>query len=127
MNLVKYVGVGGAATVVDFLVFAIFANWLAYNYLVVGATGFLLATGFNYVLCVRFIYQSGMRFSARGELIGVYVVSGIGLVLHVGILFVAREQFGLHLMLCKVVATGLVFFWNFGARNFYLFARPRLN
>ena len=27
-------------------------------------------------------------------------------------------------MLCKLLAIGLVFFWNFGMRNFYLFASP---
>jgi putative flippase GtrA len=124
VNLVKYVAVGGAATVVDFAIFGLFANWLEFNYLLVGSLGFVFATGFNYLLCVKYVYQSGQRFSARGELLGVYLVSGVGLTLHVTILYTAHEFFDMHLMLSKVVATGMVFFWNFGIRNFYLFASP---
>jgi putative flippase GtrA len=123
-NLFKYALVGGCATVVDLAVFAVFAVQLHFNYLVVGGAGFLLGTAINYFLCVRYIYTSGQRFSARGEIIGVYVVGGVGLLLHEIILYVAHEHYTLPLMLCKVLAIGLVFFWNFGLRNFYLFASP---
>ena len=34
----------------------------------------------------------------------------------------AFEYLELPLMVCKVFATGLVLFWNFGIRNFYVFA-----
>jgi putative flippase GtrA len=123
-NLAKYVLVGGCATVADLGVFAVFAVYLPFNYLLVGGAGFLLGTAINYFLCVRYIYVSGQRFSARGEIIGVYLVGGVGLVLHEIILYLAHEHYALPLMVCKVLAIGLVFFWNFGLRNFYLFASP---
>ncbi len=125
LNLVKYFFVGGTAAVVDWAIFWVCAVQLNWNYLVVGGGGFVLAAGVNYVLCIRFVYESGQRFSQRGELFGVYLVSGIGLLIHEIILHLAVQNLDLHLMLCKIFATGMVFFWNFGMRNFYLFARPQ--
>jgi putative flippase GtrA len=124
LNLVKYAIVGGCATVIDLGIFAVFAVWLPFNYLVVGGVGFLLGTAINYVLCVRYVYVSGQRFTARVEVVGVYLVGGVGLILHEVILYLAYERYALPLMLCKVLAIGLVFFWNFSLRNFYLFASP---
>ncbi len=120
----KYIFVGGTAALVDWVVFWIFAVQMEYDYLLVGGLGFILAAGVNYVLCVRFVYESGQRFSQRGEVIGVYLVSGIGLVLHGIVLAMAAQWLDLHLMLSKILATGSIFFWNFGMRNFYLFASP---
>ena len=124
-NLLKYFFVGGAAACIDLVVFAAFAVWLELNYLVIGAVGFIIATWVNYVLCIRFVYTSGKRFSARGEVVGVYLVSSGGLILHELLLYFGHENFGLHIFIAKVLALGLVFFWNFSIRNFYIFARPR--
>ena len=82
LNLIKYVLVGGIATLVDLCIFAVFALWLPFNYLLVGGIGFAAGTAINYALCVRYIYVSGQRFSTRGEVLGVYLVGGLGLTLH---------------------------------------------
>ena len=124
LNLVRYIVVGSIATAFDLGIFVLFAIWLPFNYLLVGGIGFVVGTAVNYVLCVRYIYVSGQRFTARGEVIGVYLVGGAGLTLHEIILYLAYERYALPLLLCKVLAIGLVFFWNFGLRNFYLFASP---
>ncbi|MCZ6830721.1 MAG: GtrA family protein, partial [Gammaproteobacteria bacterium] len=53
INFLKYFMVGGVATLFDLGIFTLFAVWLLFNYLVVGAVGFLVGTAINYVLCVR--------------------------------------------------------------------------
>lgn len=126
-NLAKYICVGGTAAVADLGIFYLFAVVLEFNYLVVAAAGFLLAAGINYLLCVRFIYSSGARFSVQGEVAAIYLISAMGLGVHQLVLFAAYESLALPLMVSKILATGLVFFWNFSLRNFYLFAVPRLN
>jgi putative flippase GtrA len=123
-NMVKYFFVGGASAVVDLSLFLVFAVWMELNFLVIGGLGFLVATWVNYLLCIRFVYASGQRFSMRGEVLGVYLASSGGFILHELILYFAHESFGLHIFVAKVVAIGLVFFWNFSVRNFYIFAGP---
>ena len=65
-----------------------------------------------------------MRFSPSHELALIYVVSGIGLAFHLVILYAAVDVLRIELMLSKLIATGAVFFWNFLARNYFVF-RPR--
>ncbi|MEP5764425.1 MAG: GtrA family protein [Halieaceae bacterium] len=124
-RLIRYFFAGGCAAVVDLSIFAVFTLWLGYNYLVVAGVGFIFATALNYWLCVRYIFESGARFGRHGEIVGVFVVSGIGLLLHELILFALVSEFAVHLLLGKILAIGMVFLWNFSARNFYIFAGPR--
>jgi len=121
----KYFFVGGFAAAVDLVIFSVFAIWLSGNYLVVGALGVIITTAVNYALCVKFVFDSGSRFSMHGELTRVYIVSLMGLVFHEIVLYYCYETFGLPLLVCKIVATGSVFFWNFGARNFYVFSTSK--
>jgi putative flippase GtrA len=120
----RYFLVGGVATMIDWTIFAIFAVWQSFDYLLVGGVGFLFAAGVNYLLSIKYVFHSGARFTSGKELMVVYMVSAVGLVLHEIILLAAHEYLALQLMLCKVLATALVLFWNFGVRNFYVFAHP---
>jgi putative flippase GtrA len=121
LKIVKYFFVGGVAAVVDIGLFFVFAKLLSYNYLAVGCVGFLLATAVNYFLSVRFVFQSGVRFTKKTELMFVYFVSLIGLGLNQAILFALVDQVGAELMFSKLAATAGVFIWNFSARNFIVF------
>lgn len=123
-NLMRYLAVGGTAAVVDLSIFWVFAIYHGVDYLLVAGLGFLLATAVNYHLCVRFIYISGQRFSRSTELFSVYFVSGIGLALHEVAIYLIHEHLAVPLLESKVLAIGLVFVWNFGIRNFYVFAAP---
>lgn len=120
----KYFVVGGISAGVDIGFFFVFAKLLGFNYLAVSTIGFLIAVPVNYLLSVRFVFTSGARFKPLHELALVYLVSSIGLGLHLIVLYAAVDVLGLELMLSKLIATGSVFAWNFTARNYFVF-RPR--
>lgn len=124
-RLIRYFIAGGLAAVVDLSIFAVFTMWMGYNYLLVAGVGFVFATAVNYWLCVRFIFESGVRFGPQAEITGVFMVSGVGLLMHETFLYMFVEHLAVPQFLAKVAAIGMVFFWNFSARNFYVFARPR--
>jgi putative flippase GtrA len=121
MKIVKYFIVGGVAAGVDIGLFTLCANYLGYPYLIVGFCTFILATLTNYLLSVRYVFQSGVRFEKRHEVILVYVVSAVGLVINLAVLYVCVEMLALALFFSKIIATGVVFFWNFIARNNFIF------
>ena len=75
MKIFRYAGVGATAAVVDFLIFAIFAKLLNFNYLAVGAVGFIIATTINYFLSVRFVFESGVRFGFKKEILLDYKIA----------------------------------------------------
>ena len=121
MRIARYFLVGGTAAAVDIGIFAIFAKTLGYNYLVVGAVGFMLGVMVNYLLSVRHVFESGARFKKHEEIGWVYLISGVGLLVNQLVLYVGIDQLGMEMMLTKLFATGSVFFWNYGARAHFVF------
>jgi putative flippase GtrA len=124
----RYFLVGGVAATVDIGWFFLFAKLAGFNYLAVAPLGFVLATWVNYQLSVRYVFRSGIRFSRGREIVLVYVVSAVGLLINQAVLYGLVDQLAAELMLAKFTATATVFFWNYFARNNYLFAqRARAN
>ena len=124
MKIFRYFVVGGVAACVDIGFFFLFAKLAGFNYLIVAPLGFILATGVNYLLSVRHVFRSGVRFTRGREIFLVYVISAVGLLVNQAVLYGLVDLARMELMLSKLIATGTVFFWNYCARNYYLFASP---
>ena len=121
MRIVRYFFVGGVAASVDIGLFAVFAKGLGFNYLVVGVFTFVAATAVNYALSVRHVFDSGARFARHHEIALVFAMSAVGLLINQAALFIGVGIAGLELVLTKVLATGVVFFWNYWARAHFVF------
>lgn len=120
-KIIRYFFVGGMAAVVDITLFAIFAKFLSYNYLVVAFFSFIIATLINYLISIRIVFVSGTRHGKKKEVSLVYLVSGVGLLLNLLILYILISLLGVEKISSKVIATGLVFFWNYYARKYFIF------
>lgn len=59
------------------------------------------------------------------EIAGVYLAAAVGLLLNMGIMFVLVDALGWNEMLSKVIATGLVFVWNFLIRRLAIYRKAR--
>jgi putative flippase GtrA len=121
----RYFLVGGSAAVVDIGLFLLLAQQMGFPYLRVAAGSFVAATLVNYVLSVRFVFVSGLRYRAHWEVALVFLVSGVGLAINQAVLWGCVERLGLNLLLSKLAATGIVFFWNYFARRRFVFAKTR--
>lgn len=121
MRIVKYFFVGGAAATVDIGLFSIFAGYLGWPWVPVSIATFILATLTNYFLSIQFVFESGARHKKHVEVFGVFIVSGLALLVNQIILYLAIEIFGWHLIFSKIVATGAVFFWNYYGRSKFVF------
>lgn len=121
MKIVRYFFAGGAAALVDWSVFWILVRGLDVQYLVAAVISFIIATLVNYLLSVRFVFQSGVRYSRRHETALVYLVSAIGLGTNVLVLQVLVSSFAVPLLPAKIAATGVVFLWNYFARAAFIF------
>jgi len=121
MRIVKYFFVGGTAAVVDIGLFSIFASYLGWPWIPVSIATFTLATLTNYFLSIQFVFESGSRHKKHIEVIGVFIVSILALLVNQLVLYVSIEMLGLHLILSKIIATGVVFFWNYYGRSKFVF------
>jgi putative flippase GtrA len=118
----RYFLVGGASALVDWLFFSVFLYLAGFHYLLAGTGSFVFATAMNYVLSVRYVFDNG-RYSRRKEVALVYLVSGISILINLGVLSGLIEFMAMHPLLAKVFGTASAFGWNFGARYFWIFKR----
>ena len=96
------------AATTDFLIFAIFAKLLNFNYLVIGTIGFVIATAVNYFLSIRFVFESGVRFGFQKEISLVFLISLIALGVNQMMLYIGIGILGWEMLLTKIFATGAV-------------------
>ena len=122
MKLIRYFFVGGTAALVDFGVFVGLVKLAGLGWFWSALISFVLATAVNYVLSVRHVFESGVRFSRHHEVLLVFLVSGIGLAINQAVLFLLIDQNGLNVLIAKILATGVVFVWNFLARSRFVFS-----
>lgn len=116
----RYLFVGGGSALADWVLFALFLYGFGLHYIISGAISFILATGLNYHLSVKFVFGAGSR-GARQAMMLVYLVSGVGIAMNLGVLTVGIDYLALHPLLSKFIATGVAVFWNFTVRYFYIF------
>ena len=118
----KYVVVGGLSALVDWGFFALFLYGFELHYLIAGTNSFILATGANYFLSVRFVFGTGRRKRAE-RIFLLYVVSLVGIGLNLGMLTVGIDILHTHEMVSKIMATGMALGWNFAARYYFVFQK----
>jgi putative flippase GtrA len=121
MRIVKYFFVGAIAATVDIGLFSFFAVYLGWAWLPVSIATFILATFTNYFLSILFVFQSGVRYKKNQEVFGVFIISGLALLINQIILYFTIEMLELNLILSKILATGSVFFWNYFGRSRLIF------
>jgi len=121
-RLMRYFFVGGISAVVDIGLFAIFASHFGLPWIPVSICTFIIGTLVNYLLSIRFVFKSGARFDKRRhEILGVFLISGLALLVNQSILFLSIEIFHWNLIFSKCLATGCVFFWNYFGRKRFVF------
>jgi putative flippase GtrA len=122
--VIRYSVVGGFAALIDIGFFFAFAKLAGWNYLMVATVGFTIATAINYVLSIRWVFESGVRFTKSQEMLLVYMVSAMGLAINLLVLFAMVDWLHIGLMIAKLIATASVFFWNFFVRRNFIFLQP---
>jgi putative flippase GtrA len=122
VQLIKYGGVGGVAAIVEWTSFGMLIGAAHVFYLTAVVLSFILATATNYLLSSRLVFVRG-RHSPFKEVLLLYLVSAAGLLFNLILMSLLVGLLGMHAMLAKVMSTGLVFFWNYGARKMWVFEK----
>ena len=120
-QIVKFGLVGVVATVLDFVVLYVLADFIGLHYLTAAALAFVAATLFNYVASMRYVFTS--RFGTaekRQELLLFVTLSIVGLGLNQVLMWLFVDQVVLHYLVAKIAATVFVMAWNFVSRKIWL-------
>mgnify|MGYP001258715259 CR=1 FL=1 len=119
-NITKYVFVGGAAALIDWLIFWILAIRLDLFFIYAASISFVIATFANYLFGINILFISESRHSKSMEVILTLTVSTIGLAINLISLSILINL-GVNMLFSKILASGVAFFWNFFSRSIFIF------
>ena len=122
LQVVLYTSVGGTATLVDWGFFYLFAIILDMHYLLATTIAFIISTFANWGFGRLFLFRHAEHTdSVFVEIAKVYATTLVGLLLNLLLMWLFVDRFTLHKMFAKMIATSIVFFWNFSRRKLVIY------
>ena len=122
-ELIRYVYAGGIAFVLDFLVMMVLYKVFDIYYLTATALGLIVGLFTTYLLSIKWVFNNRALSNRTTELSIFLLIGSIGFVIHEYVIWVSVEALLINVPVSKVIATGVVFFWNFTARKVILFKK----
>lgn len=120
LKFFKFGLVGFSGLIIDFGVTWICKEKIAMNKYVANGLGFLFGVTNNYFLNKYFTFQNHST-NIGTQFMSFLIIAIIGFGLNTGFLYLLQKNTKINFYVCKAIVTFLVFFWNFGANNFYTF------
>ena len=114
-----YLVVGAGATLVEWGVFYLLAEKMLITYPAAVTVAFAFSTLANWKLGRILLFKDTPVI--KGELTKIYLTSILGLLMNLIIMYVEIEHFAMDQMLSKIIATAIVFQWNFLIRKFVIY------
>ena len=121
----KYLMIGGTSALIDLSLFYLMAILMEMHFIVSATISFILATLANYFIGIRFLFNSGIRFNKKEEIILVFFISSVGLGINLASLYALSVWVGLGLMVPKVIASLSALVWNYSMRNNFVFREEK--
>lgn len=118
-QFILYFIVGGIATIVEWVMFYLLDSIASINYMLATTIAFAVSTFANWA-AGRLIMFKGNGY-LLAELVKIYVTSIAGLFMNLLIMWIAIDGIGIPNFISKVIATGIVFFWNFAVRKLMIY------
>lgn len=115
-----YLFVGAISTMIEWIFFYLLNGMLNINYLFATSFAFIFSTFVNWFLGRVLIFKNKSLYLIK-EIFKIYAVSLIGLFFNLVIMFLAIEKFNMQSMFAKILATGIVFAWNFLIRKYVIY------
>ena len=116
----KYFVVGGVCTLIDFSLLFVLTHYFRINYLQASVISFMSATVLNYYLCTYWIFKIRTVENRNVELLYYTIITAVGLGINSLLIWVFTAYLGYYFMLSKLLATFVTYWWNFGARKYFL-------
>ena len=131
-EVIKFIFTGGICFLIEYAALIVLKEWLHLPVVAATPIAFLISVVFNYLLCVKWVFDGAKEGTRRAQL-GFVITSGLGFFLNWllmwGLTALFGEDallfvlFGIQVkvyMLNKIIATGLVMVWNYFTKRYLL-------
>jgi putative flippase GtrA len=120
-HFIKFCVVGLVNTVVHFSVYVVFFDIYNYYYLQANALAWFIAVFVSFFLNKYWTFQNFARRAIYHQYIKFFIISGAGLALNTGLLFIFVDTYKINDKLSLIFAIGIVTFWNFFLNKLWTF------
>lgn len=124
LSVIRFGITGASGMALDFLLTWVFKDQFHINKFVANGIGFSAAVTSNYLINRAWTFKSTEKKMGK-QFIGFILVSLVGLLLNTFFIYVFNNLLLIPFYLSKIIAIGLVFFWNYGANFLIVFKKPR--
>ncbi|MDO4177738.1 MAG: GtrA family protein [Phascolarctobacterium sp.] len=129
VKLLLYLFVGGTAAVVEWILFFIlymeilprFRVSMTQTVLLATTIAFCLSTLYHYFLGNVLVFESGSKYDRGKELSLVFLVSIVGLILNLILMYFFASLLKMNAMLAKILTSFIVVAWNYLSRKKWIF------
>ncbi len=120
-DFLLYLVVGGIATVTEWVLFFVM-DICHIHYGIATAIAYIISTFVNWLVGRLLVFKDN-HSSFLKEILSIYVASIVGLLLNLIIMWLAIDIININEMISKILATAIVFFYNFFVRKLLIYKK----
>ncbi|MGF7118692.1 GtrA family protein [Methanobacterium oryzae] len=117
----RYIFVGGAAFIVDFMSLFALTDIFGFYYLISAAVAFILGLIANYALSINWVFNKRTLDNMWSEFTVFAIIGIVGLGLNELFIWFFTDFVDVYYLISKIIAAALILSWNFFARKLVLF------
>ena len=118
----QFLVLGVFSTLVDYLIYSILI-YFGISYIFAIILGYGCGFLFNFYYARKFVFKNGSkldRFSK--EFLFTFIIAIMGILINIFVVFILSEElFQMSLLLSRVIAIVVAFFWNYYARKIFIY------
>jgi putative flippase GtrA len=119
MRFIKFLGVGGAATLIQYGILISMVELFETSALAGSTVGYLVSGVFNYTLNYYFTFTSSAKHGLAATRF--IIVAAVGLALNSSLIFLLTDVLAVFYITAQVAATAVVVIWNFIAHKHWTY------
>ena len=117
LQMFRYLFVGTASFLIDFIIYLSLINFLGQNYLISAAIAFFISVLANYYMSTSWVFNQTDRNNKVLDFNLFILISFIGLIFTEILLYAFVDYGNINYIWSKIIASIIVMFWNFTARR----------
>ncbi|MGL6200470.1 MAG: GtrA family protein [Lachnospiraceae bacterium] len=119
-QIIKFGGVGILCFLIDFGILYLLTDFFELYYLLSAAISFTVSVIVNYLLSIKFVFDTNPEYSKSRNFILFLIFSIIGLLLTELIMKFGVDFLNMNYLMVKIIATVFVMIYNFVTRKIFL-------